>query len=112
MYSYNGYNANNLTFAVSGDLTSNNPVKLSESEVVSMAGKNDVFCGVATTVRNGAASVQMGGYIELPFSGTAPAVGKNCLVADGNGGVSVSENGTDALIIKVDTANKICGFIF
>ena len=112
MYSFNGYNATHLTFAVSGDITPNHPVKLSDSEVVSVAAKNDAFCGVATTVRNGAASVQLGGYIELPFTGTARAVGKSTLAADGNGGVTVSENGTQALIIKIDTANKICGFIF
>ena len=51
-----------------------------------------------------------GGYVELPYTGTAPAVGYALLAADGKGGVrTAASGGRSCLVVHVDTAEKKIG---
>ncbi|MDO4742566.1 MAG: hypothetical protein Q4B04_00845 [bacterium] len=111
MISFNGFLENCLTFNVAAKINAGVPVCLSSSETVKPCIANDVIIGVVASGSDDAASVQMTGYVELPYTGqTAPTVGYVALKADGSGGVVVggSRNYT---VIKVDTVNKVCGFI-
>ena len=83
--------------------------KVSADGAVGGCAQGEVFCGVITQVRGGTASVLMGGYTELPYSGPAPAVGYGRLAANGEGGVQVGENGREYLIVRVDSANGTVG---
>ena len=92
--------------------------KVTGNAEVGACASGDCFCGVVTQVRGGTASVLMGGYVELPYTGTAPAAGFAELVADGAGGVRVpaaataskpAEMGRSYLVVRVDTAGKTVG---
>lgn len=111
MYFYKGFNENVCTFAVSGGINAGHPVQLCANNTVSAANDGGKFHGVALLCRNDAVSVQLTGYVELPFTGSQPNVGLISLVADGNGGVKVSDAGCEYLVVNVDTENKTVGFM-
>ena len=71
-----------------------------------------VIAGVVKAVSRGkdACSVQLRGFVTLPYSGTtAPSLGYNALEADGAGGVKVGESSArERLVVEVDaTAGKV-----
>ncbi len=111
MLSFNGYNSNTLTFLGDETITVGTPVKVSGEATVSACAAGDSFFGVAEINRGGVITVSASGYTELPYSGTAPSYGYGSLVADGNGGVKTG-SGRSVTVVKVDTAAKVCGFIF
>ena len=91
-----------VTFLASEGTEQGTVCKLSANDTVGGCGENDVFCGCAAVV--------MGGYVELPYTGTAPAVGYALLAADGKGGVrTAASGGRSCLVVHVDTAEKKIG---
>ncbi len=64
------------------------------------------FIGVVETFRSGVAGVQLHGFVELPYTGTAPTLGYATLAANGSGGVKTAQSGRSCLVICVDTAAK------
>ncbi len=111
MYFYKGFNENVCTFKASGNIAAGQPVTLCDNCTVLASLENTEFHGVAVSYRNGAAAVQLTGYVELPYSGTAPGIGTTALVADGNGGVMMGEAGKKVLVISVDTVSETVGII-
>ena len=99
--SFQGFHETAATFDVSGALSEGTPVKMSGNGEVSACAAGDNFCGAALAVREGLATVQLGGYAVLSYSGTAPTVGYNTLVADGAGGVKVLQGGRSLLVVEV-----------
>lgn len=80
-------------------------VKLTGNGTVGTCQAGDAFCGVAGAPRGGAVGVQVSGFVKV--AATLPlSVGKNSLVADGKGGVKAGENGTEVLVVDVDTAEN------
>lgn len=69
--------------------------------VAATAGEG--FCGVISDVRGGAAAVQLRGYVEVAYTGTAPSCGWAILAADGAGGVKTAESGHEFLVVNVDS---------
>ena len=53
-------------------------------------------------VRNGIAGVQLHGFAEVDYTGTAPGLGYVNLAANGSGGVKVLSNGRACLVVSVD----------
>lgn len=102
------------TFACSG-VTEGKTVKLSASGTVGACAAGDDFTGIAAFVaRSGdACSVQLGGMVTVPYTGTtAPAVGWETLAADGTGGVkAVTTGGRSYLVAAVDTTAKTVTFV-
>ena len=86
------------------------PVKVSGNGVVSACADGEVFCGVMESLRGGYAGVQLHGFVTLPYSGTAPTLGFNTLVANGNGGVKAASGGRAHLVVSVDSAVKCVTF--
>ena len=76
--------------------------KLSDNGTVAACQAEEVFCGVMQSIRGDYAGVQLHGFAKVSYSGSAPAVGYNKLVADGNGGVKTG-NGKEYLVVSVDT---------
>jgi len=114
MICFDGYDNTMLTFNLSGTAVAGNLTKIVSSETVAACtASGDIFMGVVECVDDGYASVQTKGYVEAAYSGTAPSVGVNNLVANGTGGVEISATGAgrDVLVISLDTTNSICGFI-
>lgn len=81
--------------------------KMTGGGVAASAAGEDV-CGVICDVRGGAAAVQLRGYVEVAYSGTAPTCGWCKLCADGNGGVKTGTGAHEFLVVSVDeTASTI-----
>lgn len=109
---FNGLMNEVVTFKTATAITNGYPVKVSANDTVAAASNGNVFCGVAVNRSGGLQSVQLKGYVELPYTSTAPTVGYSLLVANGSGGVKVdATNGRAYLVVKVDTANGKVGII-
>ena len=68
------------------------PVKVSAAGTVSLCVAEDIFIGVIESIDrdNAFGVVNQKGFVTLPYTGTAPAVGSNVeLVANAAGGVKV-----------------------
>lgn len=104
---FTGFNTKEVTLAVSGNVTAGAPVKLTAGGDAAPCASAEKFCGICSAVREGYASVIMTGYAVASYSGTAPSVGFNKLAANGNGSVTVNENGKEYLVVSVDTTEKI-----
>lgn len=106
--SYEGIGAVRATF-LDGGVTEGQPVKLSAARTAAPCTAGDGFCGVCTGVRHGVCSVQVGGFVRVPYSGeAAPAAGYAVLTADGAGGVCTAAAGTAYLVADVDETNGVC----
>ena len=66
----------------------------------------DAFCGFVEEVKNRRAAVQIEGFVEVPYTGTAPTRGYVKLSSDGKGGVKVDSNGKEYLVAELDTDNS------
>lgn len=111
MISYNGFNSQHITMP--GSIAETGiVVKFDEHGCVN-ANTGDVFDGVCVKSDDTYSSVQVEGYIECKYTGTAPGYGYKNLVASTNGAVKVGTdaNGPMRRVLKVDTTNKIVGFI-
>ncbi len=107
--SFQGFNQSVATFA--GTVQAGKVVKVNAPGAVVACPGDGVFCGVAGGGSGGYLSVQLTGYVSLPYSGTAPVVGYGKLVADAAGGVKTGTGGREYLIVDVDTARKTVGFL-
>lgn len=101
-----GFKAN-LTKEAEGKL-----VKMKADSEVELCADGNKFIGkVLKYEERGIASVQIGGYMEVVYSGADPTVGFAKLSADAAGGVKVDEvAGQEVKAVKVDATNKIVGF--
>ncbi len=109
--SLNGCGENVATFEADAGVLPGMPVKLTGNGLIGPCLAGDVFCGVALSVRGGFAAVQLGGYVQVPYSGTAPAVGYQTLTGAGDGTVQAEESGRSILVTDVDPAAKRCGIL-
>ena len=83
-----------------------NVCKMSGNGKVAPCADGDGFIGIMEGIRKGVAGVQLHGFAQVGYTGTAPDVGYVNLTADGNGGVKVSESGKAYLVVSVDAAAK------
>lgn len=107
--SFQGFGEAVTTFK--GDAPAGRPVRMQASGTVAAAAADAAFCGVSCGGDGACTGVQLGGYVSLPYSGTAPAVGYGKLAADGAGGVKTNASGREYLILTVDTTRKTVGFL-
>ena len=94
--------------AADGAVKPGQAVTLTAGSTVGLGAAGAALCGVALSgVRGGAAAVQIGGAVQVGYSGSAaPAVGWQVLVCDGAGGVKTAEDGVKYLVLSVDTDGK------
>lgn len=83
---------------------------LSGNETVKVSSDGDKFCGVIVSVKDGVACVQVAGCCQVPYTGTALAVGYANLAA-ASGGVSTNSAGREVLIYHVDSTEKTVGMM-
>lgn len=84
-------------------------VKISGNGEVSACSDGDAFAGVCISAGAEFAAVQLRGFVKLPYSGTAPALGFSKLLADADGGIKADTSGREYLIVEVDTSAKAAG---
>ena len=76
--------------------------KMEENGKVAPCADGEAFIGVMEGLRKGVCGVQLHGFAEVGYTGTAPAVGYVGLAANGSGGVKVSASGRSHLVVSVD----------
>ena len=101
---FNGIGEVYATFHCSDqELTAQNSVvSMVGSGAVGLCPSGGIPCGVASPGRSGACRVQVGGFAQVRFSGSAPEVGYVSLAGDGKGGVMVSDLGRKMLVVASD----------
>ena len=99
--SFKGLGENVVTFKTYTAVVGS-PVTVIANDLVSKSNAGDTFCGVAASVADGYVAVQVGGFVELPYSGTAPTLGYNTVVANGNGGIKTNSTGRNVLVVNVN----------
>ena len=98
-----------VTFKAGTGLAEGEVCKVSANGTVSACEEDDVFAGVADEIRGDKVGVILGGYVEVPCSGTLPDPGYVILAADGDGGVYEADEGRTCLVVNVDSTNDIIG---
>ena len=63
---FHGFQENVASFEVSGTVSKGDPVKVSANGTVAACAAGDKFCGIALSVRDGIAAVQLAGYVRVP----------------------------------------------
>ncbi len=114
MYSYNGIGEVAATFVDHG-VDVGCVVVISDNNTVEWAESGKVFHGYCLWQKNGVATIQVRGFVTLPYSGaTAPTVGYCELVTDDSGYVkaqSAVEGNVSRLVVAVDTTEKTVTFL-
>ena len=112
MVSFEGIGQWSATFACQ-NVQEGQVVKISGSGEVGKCGSGEGFCGVVNTVgRDGAAcGVVLGGMVCVPYTGTAPALGRTGLSANGAGGVKADGAGEKYLVVAVDQSDLSVTFV-
>ena len=93
------------TFNAASTVKPDQVVKISANGTVAGCSAGDGFCGLALSVRDNAAAVQIGGFMTVSCASGCPSLGRVTLAADGNGGVKTASTGTSALVVATDSAN-------
>ena len=109
--SMQGIGAAHLSAKAGTAVTAGYPCQFTGNDTVANSAAGADFCGVIAGLRGSLATVQYHGFVTLPYSGTAPAVGYGILVSDGTGGVKTATSGRSYLIVHVDTAAKTLGLM-
>ena len=107
----NGFGEKMVTFEAVQGTAAGMPIMMSANGEVAPCAAGKLFCGIAGNVRGEFAAVQLSGYVKVPYSGTAPAVGYQAFSGDGAGKVKVDSAGRQLLVVDVDTATAVCGII-
>lgn len=108
---FNGFGEKMVTLEASQGVVAGMPVMMSANGKVAPCAAGKPFCGFAGNVRGEFAAVQLTGYVKVPYSGTAPAVGYQAFCGDGAGKVKIDTAGRQLLVVDVDTATAVCGII-
>ena len=104
---FEGIGQTTATFQTEGEVQPGMVVALSASGTVSKGAVNALPCGVVRGgVRGGAAAVQISGAAKAGYSGTAPGLGWQTLVCDGQGGVKAASDGLKCLVLAADDEAK------
>jgi hypothetical protein len=92
-----------VTFLATEDTQAGDLVKISDQGTVAPCQAGDKFCGQVLSVEDGAAAVQMGGFLTVNCASGCPALGYVTLAADGAGGVKTADTGREVLVVATDT---------
>lgn len=114
--SFEGFGEQVATFSADTSVKRGDWVKLSANGTVSPCAAGDAPCGKAVSVRDGAAAVQLGGYVSTAVSGTlslgwqtVTAAGSTSVKTLTTGGEKATEQGIPVLV--VETASGTAGIL-
>ncbi len=107
---HNGFHTDCITLETGGNVSVGLPVNISDDDKCAVATANSEFIGVAVSKRNNQVCVQLTGYAEVSYTGSAPTLGYCGLLSAGTNGVKAGD-GRKYKVLKVDTAKKTVGFI-
>ncbi len=102
---FDGIGAVMATFLTEEDVTGGEVVKVTANGTVGLCSEGDAFFGVALVPTDGAAAVQVSGFMTVHCDSGVPALGYVTLCADGNGGIKTAASGTAVQVVAVDETN-------
>lgn len=108
--SFEGIGEVTATFYAQEGVKAGQVVKLTGDSTVGPCAAGEPFIGVAASVRDGCASVQVAGFAQVPCADDTVTVGRVTLTADGNGGVKKAgeaDKGQEYLVAADDGAGTI-----
>jgi hypothetical protein len=100
--SYEGVGYLAATFPA-GSCVAGQVCKLGVLGMCEKCNEGDAFCGVVDAVENLRAAVQIEGFAQVSYTGTAPTRGYAKLSSNGKGGVKVDSNGKEYLVAAINT---------
>ncbi len=103
--SFEGYAAQAVTFYADSDVSQGDAVALGEGLTVYKASESSDIIGVALSVKDGYATVQTAGVVQLPAS-TFLTTGYMKLSVDAEGKLVGGETGPDRLVLNVDAEKE------
>ena len=103
--SFDGIGGKMVTF-LNDNASAGAVVKVSAAGTVSLCAAGERFDGVAVVADGAYAGVRLRGFATVGYSGTAPAIGRAVLAANGSGGVKAAESGDEYLVVDKNTAAK------
>ena len=110
--SFKGINEHVVTFRTEEDLAAGTLVTVSDNGTVSPCAANGKIVGVVISCRENLAAVQISGYITLPYSGSAPALGVTAIAAASDTKIKAdSTNGKLVTVVETDTAALTAGIL-
>ena len=110
IYDFKGFNENVITLPAASGLTAGTPVAISDGKAAAAAANAD-FLGVCTGVSDGVATVQVSGYVELPYTGSV-SYGYIGIASAGSGSVKKYDSAVrKAYVFMIDSTNSKLGFI-
>lgn len=112
MVSYKGFEEKFLTFKNTG-VKKGDLVAINADGAAETAKGSANFIGVCVDdSHEGYITAQVSGYVEMPYTGTKPAMNYSAFSANGNGGVKLESDGKVMFkVLKIDSAKNIVGFI-
>lgn len=107
--SFEGIGEQVVSFKASGSLKAGQLCAVKANATVSPCADGDKFAGVCIASDGGFAEVKCAGYVELGYSGAAPAFGYTKLAAAGDRYVKASADGRECLVVKIDEPRSVVG---
>ena len=105
MISYEGIGEVVVTVSMEEKMKAGTVVHLLDNDVVGPCEDGEVFCGVALKMGGSIGSMQVKGFVRVPFTGEMKLGWMN-LVANGEGGVRPGENGLQVLVAQLDVEEQ------
>ena len=103
--SYEGIGYLAVTFPA-GSCVAGQVCKLNTQGHADKCSDGEAFCGFTEAVDGQRAAVQLQGFLEVGYTGTAPACGFAKLSSNGNGGVKADSAGREYLVAQVNTTTS------
>jgi hypothetical protein len=94
------------TFLAEDGLVPGQVVKVTANGTVGPCSSGDGFCGQVLSLRQGAAAVQLGGFLQVSCANGCPSLGKAAVVSDGSGGIKTGNGGLVVQVVSVDNDSK------
>lgn len=92
-----------------GNVKVGDVVTISSSNTVAKAADGNTVAGVCVDTDGKLCTVQVKGFVNLKYTGSALNVGRQVIVSGGNNEVksgNIATNGTSILVVASDTASK------
>ena len=109
--SFKGFNEQVITFRTESELEAGTLVKVSGSATVAAATSGEDFIGIVVCTHGDIAAVQVGGYVSLPYSGSAPTLGTASIAPADSKTVTASDSGKTVTVVELDTENSTAGIL-
>lgn len=100
--SYEGVGEMVVSIGMTEEVTPGEVVRMLDNDLACPCADGELFCGVALKADKVCGSMQVKGFVTVPYSGESMAVGWMKLAANGMGGVRVNDNGIPMLVVCKD----------